>query len=282
MQTFKQFLETREVKDIPQNNIREILTHINDKTISVKFALHCAEDCFQFHDERTRGPAQRGIDLIRKWLRNPESVTRQQLIFAANSIYVNAAYAADTDNAAANATFVTNNAVNAAAYAAYAIWSAKYADNTNTNSSYVVATAEDAVITYAANTAVYAAIATAYRYCQYDTPDEWNQMRNQKLQEYIRKLKGMTTTRTNYTKHSEMLKGYDNTEEAIRLALDELEDLGEIGKDHFVYQDDDGQWVFDLGHNNVLRADSKEELARLIYNDRYYLNALMRIYNANV
>ena len=30
MQTFKQFVEAREVKNIPQNDIREILTHIEE------------------------------------------------------------------------------------------------------------------------------------------------------------------------------------------------------------------------------------------------------------
>ena len=271
MQTFKQFLEAREVKDIPQNNIREILRHINDPILCVKFALYCAEDCFQFHNEQTRGPAQRGIALVKKWLRNPKSVTRQQLRSAADSVYADFVVAGADTYSTADAADATANAIRTAAYAAI-VNTADVVDAVSWD-TYIAANAVD--------TAAYAAHATAYKYHQYNTP-QWRQIYNQKLQEYTNKLKGMTTTRTGYTKHSEMLKGYDNTEVAIRLALDELEDLGEIGKEHFVYQDDEGQWVFDLGHDNILRADSKEALARLIHNDKYYLNALLRLYNANV
>jgi len=92
----------------------------------------------------------------------------------------------------------------------------------------------------------------------------------------------MTTTRSGPKTSIEPLKGYDNDYVTIMAALDSLEEIGEIGKEHFVYQDDNGQWVFDLGHDNILRAASREALARLINNNRYYLNALMRIYNANV
>ena len=259
MITFKQFLEAREVKDIPQNNIREILTHINDPIISVKFALYCAEDCFQFNNEHTIASAQQCIDLIKKWLKNPQSVTNQKLRSATN----------DADTAWLTTTSAAANAVAAAANAAYAA-----AVNAYTAANVVANTVTNAV----------ANAVNAFAYGSghpYGTP-EWNQMRDQKRQEYINKLKGMTTTRTNYAKHSEMLKGYDNTEEAIKIALDELEDLEEIGKDHFVYQDDNGKWVFDLGYDNILRAATKQELARLIYNDKYYLDALLRLYNANV
>ena len=68
MQTFKQFIETREVKDIPQNGMRAILRHINDPILCVKFALYCAEDCFHFNDEQIKPLAQQCIDLVRKWL----------------------------------------------------------------------------------------------------------------------------------------------------------------------------------------------------------------------
>ena len=259
MQTFKQFIETREVKDIPQNGMRAILRHINDPILCVKFALYCAEDCFHFNDEQIKPLAQQCIDLVRKWLRDSESVTEQELRSAASNIF----------------TFIRNNivddvAANAADAAAYATYTIAYRF---VNPSYAASSSTNVVIA-----AIFAFASSEY---EPYTP-EWDQIYNQKLQEYTNKLKGMTTTRTGYTKHSEMLKGYDNTEEAIRLALDELEDLGEIGKDHFVYQDDEGKWVFDLGHDNILRADSREKLARLIHNDRYYLNALMRLYNANV
>ena len=253
MQTFKQFLETREVKDITQNNIVEILFHINDQIINVKFALYCAEDCFQFNDERTRGPAQQCINLIRKWLKDPKSVTDQELLNA-SSIADDAAYNTNyVARSVISARSATNSIINT-------IWSAYYA----------------------ADTAHFAAEAFAYASGhQHNTP-EWNQIYNQKRQEYTRKLKGMTTTRSGHSTSIEPLKGYDNTHFSIMAALDNLEEIDEIGKDHFVYQDDEGQWVFDLGHDNILRADSKEALARLIHNDRYYLNALLRLYNANV
>ena len=266
MQTFKQFLEAREVRDIPHNDIYQILRHIDDPIICVKFALYCAEDCFHLNNEQTREPAQIGIALVKKWLRDTESVTRNELRSTISTVY----------NAADAAAWATNNTANNTS----AAWAAKAAANANTAAYNVAINNANAVaVAWAVeNAAVAFAYASGH---QYNTP-EWDQIRDQKLQEYINKLKGMTTTRTGYTKHSEMLKGYDNTEEAIRLALDELEDLGEIGKEHFVYQDNDGQWVFDLGHDNILRAASKEALARLIHNDRYYLNALLRLYNANV
>ena len=283
MITFKQFLEVREVRNIPQNDIREILRHIDDPIICVKFALYCAEDCFQFNNKRTREPAQRCIDLIRKWLRDPKSVTDRELRSAANNTNAAAATAATAATAAAvwsaSSAFSAANAAASSASSAADVAAAVAIVNTV---NVVDAVNWDTYIaTNVVDTATYAAYAAAYKYHQYNT-SQWRQIRNQKIQEYTRKLKGMTTTRTNYTKHSEMLKGYDNTEEAIRLALDELEDLGEIGKEHFVYQDDEGQCVFDLGHDNILRAASKEALARLIHNDRYYLNALMRLYNANI
>ena len=106
MQTFKQFLEAREVRDIPQNDIYRILRHINDKTISVKFALYCAEDCFHLNNETTRGPAQRCIDLVKKWLRDPKSVTRDELRSVRSAAYDAAVWAANT---------AANNACHAAA-----------------------------------------------------------------------------------------------------------------------------------------------------------------------
>ena len=251
MQTFKQFIEAREIRDIPQNDIREILRHIDNPIISVKFALYCAEDCFHLNDEITKPAAQRCIDLVRKWLINPKSVTAQELVEAYS--YANTHVAVSWNDEA------TYSAASAATTVAHTISHDSSASNAAIYSAYVFASSKCELYSY-----------------------DWSQVYTQKIEEYKRKLKGMTTTRTNYTKHSEMLKGYDNTELAIRLALDELEEIDEIGREHFVYQDDDGQWVFDLGHDNILRAASKEALATLIHNDRYYLNALLRIYNANV
>ena len=256
MQTFKQFLEAREVRDIPQNDIYEILPHIKDPIISVRFALYCAEDCFQFNNEETREPAQQCIDLVRKWLRNPESVTRQELTSVINK----------GRETAYNVGTIPGNAVLSAVSAVYVVESIIEKDN------YFLLTAAS----------VYAIFAFLYASGYQRGTPQWINLRNQKRQEYRRKLKGMTTTRSGHSTSIEPLKGYDNTHLSIMAALDSLEEIGEIGKDHFVYQDNDGQWVFDLGHDNILRADSKEALAELIHNDKYYLNALLRLYNANV
>ena len=250
MQTFKQFVEAREIRDIPQNNIKEILRHIKDKRLIVKFALYCVEDCFHFNDEQTRPLAQRCIDLVKKWLRDPKSVTEQELLNAAQ--YTNVNYTGPRN----------------ALQSAQSICSA-------------IPRINEPPFAYFFNNVIYASASAYASGHQYDTP-EWNQIYNQKLQEYIRKLKGMTTTRSGHSTSIEPLKGYDNDYVTIMAALDSLEEIGEIGKDHFVYQDDEGQWVFDLGHDNILRAASKEALAKEINKDRYYLNALLRLYNANV
>jgi len=259
MQTFKQFIEAREVKDIPQNDIREILTHINDPIICVKFGLYCAEDCFHLNDEHTRASAQQCIDLVRKWLRDPESVTEQKL-----------------RSARSDASWTADATAGAASWAAYAAANVVLTVNVAIRSDIDGATEATEA---AAITAVTSFI-NASGHQRYSS--QWNQIYQQKLQEYIRKLKSLTTTRSGSPTSIEPLKGYDNDYVTIMAALDSLEEIGEIGKEHFVYQDDNGQWVFDLGHDNILRAASREALARLINNNRYYLNALMRIYNANV
>ena len=279
MQTFKQFLEAREVKDISKDNIRYILSDINDPILCVKFALYSAEDYFQFHNETTRGPVRRCIDLIKKWLRNPKSVTYQELSFAADAINTAIDATADANHATAVSTNTSIlSAINAA-------WAAYYAGNTAYYAAAYAAYAAYVNAANAANNASYAAEsaanAAAYIAGHLFNTTEWRRMYWQKLQEYTRKLKGMTTTRSGHSTSIEPLKGYDNTHFSIMAALDYLEEIGEIGKEHFVYQDGN-DWVFDLGHDNILRADSREALARLIHNDKYYLNALLRLYNANV
>ena len=255
MQTFKQFLEAREIRDIPHDYIMQIITHINNPILCIRFALYCVEDCFHLNNEITRPLAQRCIDLVKKWLRNPKSVTEQELRSAADAAWT------------AYATEAANNASRAASYAVNAI--VNYIVYGSDNINYFIDCA-----------AAYAVDAIADRH-QYSVP-EWRQIRNQKRQEYIRKLKGMTTARSGPQTSIEPLKGYDNDYVTIMAALDNLEEIGEIGKEHFVYQDDDGQWVFDLGHDNILRAASKEALAKEIHKDKYYLAALMRLYNATV
>jgi len=247
MITFKQFLETRKIENFSNlynNNIDRILRHIDNPIITAKFALYCAEDCFHLNDEETRPLAKKCIDLVKKWLRDPESVTEEEFLDASMQI---------TDISSINDSCACDAASSAAAAALFDVYfSVHYASCAFASSMYVTNTVN------------------------------WRQTYNQKFQEYTRKLKGMTTTRSGPKTSIEPLKGYDNDYVTIMAALDSLEEIGEIGKDHFVYQDDEGQWVFDLGHDNILRADSREKLARLIHNDRYYLNALMRLYNANV
>ena len=166
---------------------------------------------------------------LKKWLRDPKSVKKQELRSVADVVYITAD---DADAAAADwsSVGIAANAASAAS-AAYAVAWTAYAAGAVDTAGWSASYATDAVS--------YAVDAAAYEYHQHDTL-EWRQIRNQKLQEYIRKLKGMTTTRTGPKTSIEPLKGYDNDYVTIMAALDSLEEIGEIGKEHFVYQDDDG------------------------------------------
>ena len=249
MQTFKQFLEARDVKDIKTNSVFIISNYyIKNPITCIEFALYCAEDCFQFNNEETRPLAQQCINLIRKWLKKHKSVKTQEL--------ESASFHRDINHPAAR------NALRTAQSACLCI-------------------ARENIVYYLNDVLYGSAITFAYASGNRHSSSKWQQIRDQKLQEYIRKLKSLTTTRSGHSTSIEPLKGYDNSYVTIMAALDNLEEIGEIGKEHFVYQDGN-EWVFDLGHDNILRADSREALATLIHNDKYYLNALMRLYNANV
>ena len=261
MITFKQFIEAKEVKDIPQNTIRSILFHINNPILCVKFALYCAEDCFQFNNEQTRPVAQKCIDLVKKWLNDPRSVPNKEL----HSVF-NLAFGFRNNDIFTEFTEAVC-AAGSLAFAAYLV-----------NDFYQL---NGFVVNNIVSALSLAAMSFAYASGHQQYTPEWNRNFDQKLEEYIRKLKGFTTTRSGSPTSIEPLKGYDNDYVTIMAALDSLEEIGEIGKEHFFYQDGN-EWVFDLGHDNILRADSREELARLIHNDRYYLSALMRLYNANI
>jgi hypothetical protein len=124
MKTFYQFfeaIEKHELEDGSNPEIETILLQIKDKRDVVKFALYCAKDCFRFNDNTTRTVATNCINLVRKWLKNPESVTSDDLLTAANNVVdvvddvdvssdaVYAAYAAhEAARCVANATNTTN------------------------------------------------------------------------------------------------------------------------------------------------------------------------------
>ena len=256
MQTFKQFLEAREVKDIPHNNIIQILQHINDKTISVKFALYCAEDCFQFNNEQTRGPAQRCIDLIKKWLRDPKSVTRNEIDNVSFNAYSASCHTQDglmiIEHADSSACYAACNAVNTI---------------TDADNFY-----------YANETSIYASVA----YANNRVGDEnqhtfnWSEFNSRKLLEYTEKLKSMTVTRSGNLYASQNILHASQEEDIVRglnIAFDELEDLGNYD---FIYQKDN-KWIFDL-HYTKLEGKSRDDLINKIANDKYYLDAFRRLY----
>jgi hypothetical protein len=148
MKTFYQFLETiekNELENKPNPAIRSILEQIKDKKDIVKFALYCAKDCFKFNDNVTRGPATNCINLVRKWLKDPKSVTDNDLSTAGyfavtaynlddgnnNIIAYDAVYAASYAADAATGVYATHAASDASSAAASAIQSFYHANNRN-------------------------------------------------------------------------------------------------------------------------------------------------------
>ena len=276
MQPFKQFVEAREVRDIASYDIVHILQQINKPILSVKLALYCAEDCFQFNNEKTREPARRCIALVRKWLRDPESVKKQELRFFEP---------AAADNTAAN------NAWNAAVNAVYA------ASGRATNDIYAYMNS-----TYASN--VYIATYNTIRYAAesfacasehpYNSP-EWNKIFAKKFHTYREKAKSLGTTRSGNPITMPFLNNIqdddndlDNPEYindsilgSIMSMIDWLYDQQETGEEHFFYEKGN-EFVFDLGNNVKLTADNLNDLAKKIYRNKYFLRRLKELYNANV
>jgi len=259
VQTFKQFVEAREIKSF--NRERDLYFQINQET-AIKFSLICLEDLLTISDSNISSIVRSCINILNKWLKNQKSILEIEISsikekcidlidpyfrrrMNANGIV--ASYIAQTCD------FIMNclNAIN----------------NGNMYDYFIKSIIENATISF------------YYEFMKTHSQEESSKYFSQKRQQYKNKLKGMTTTRSGSPTSIEPLKGYDNTHFSIMAALDNLEEIGEIGKNHFVYQDDNGQWVFDLGHDNVLRAADREELAKEIHKDKYYLDALMRIYN---
>jgi hypothetical protein len=53
----------------------------------IEFALFCAEKFFHFNNDKTRKSAQNCIDLVKKYLKDPDSVTIQELTSAYNNLF---------------------------------------------------------------------------------------------------------------------------------------------------------------------------------------------------
>ena len=262
MQTFKQFLEAREVKDIEGDHIIELLRHINDPIISIKFALHCAEDCFHLNNENIKRAAKRCITLVRRWL-NGENVSVQELRNARYEAYVSA-----YDH--------TDKAIYVAAYAAETV--IHNLNNNNRN-----------LFNCSSNAAHISAEAHAS-----ENPlgsPECSKIRNQKLTEYANKLKSLTTTRSgnpitmpflndiqdddNDLDNSEYIN--DSILSSIMAMIDHLYDEQETGEKHFFYEKGN-DFIFDLGNNVKLTAKNLNDLAKKIYQNKYFLRRLKELY----
>ena len=121
MQSFYQWLaEVRHQPVVQSDNLRVILQSLPPR-MQVQFALYCATDALQYNNDQTRGAAQRCIDVVRQWLRNPKEVSSEELRTAANAAaHAANAAARDTAYAAAFAANAARSAANAARDAAYA------------------------------------------------------------------------------------------------------------------------------------------------------------------
>ena len=275
MQTFKQFLEAREVRNIKSNSFYDILRHINDSIICVKFVLYCAEDCFHLNNETTKPAARNCITLIRKRLNDPQSVTEEEFSSAAD-----AAVAVYTTDRAAYDAAVT------AAYAVYAVEIAYSVDIANT-SAYAGDTAS--------NVAYYASYAFADASKHRQNSPEWDRIRDRKLQEYIERLKSLATTRSGNPITTPFLNDIqdddndlddpkyinNNILSSIASMIDWIHE-NETTTEHDFFYEKDNKFVFDLGNNVKLTADHMQELAEKIYKNKYFLRRLKELYRANV
>ena len=116
----------------------EILREVGDSYEAIGFVSHSllvyfcaefAEYALQNYANEKIPEAEECLSLARKWIENPNSVSRKELISAAaaaNAAANAAAYA--TAYAAANAAAYAANAANAAAYATAAAYAADAAD----------------------------------------------------------------------------------------------------------------------------------------------------------
>ena len=102
---FEKFERTKE----HHYHLQDVLVDLPHK-VQVEFALDCASEVCKSPEDRTC------LDLVQKWLDDPNSVTREQLMIAAD--------AARSAYYAAYSAWSAIYAVRSAYYAAYAAWSA--------------------------------------------------------------------------------------------------------------------------------------------------------------
>lgn len=199
--------------------------------------------------------------MIKKWLNNPNSVTTEELTTTSDNAW-NVGYDAVYD-AASNAIFSIYYAVN----------------------SVINAIANSKVYIFACASANSSANAFA---CASGNPPhtpEWLIIANQKRQEYTNKAKFLTTSRKgNPIKYPFINSAKEKTKDKIQsilALLDYLEEEGELGKNHFFYQDEKNKFVLDFGHGEKLSADSKEKLAFMILKNKLMFAKLQQIYQHN-
>ena len=126
-------------------------------SLLVYFCVEFVDYALQNYEKKKIPKAEECISLVRKWIENPNSVSKKELEVAANAAY--AADAADAANAAANAAYSAADAANAAYSAAYAATAAATAAAYAATAT--ATTAANAAATAAAN-ATNAAYATTY------------------------------------------------------------------------------------------------------------------------
>ena len=259
MITFKQFIETKEVRDIPDTNLYNTLIHIQDPTICVKFAIMCAEDILPLNNQNVRESSNECINLAKQWLKNPKSVTTQQLANAYYNSYRN--------------NYIANNS------------SSTYAANSARSLVEAIASIikNESIHSFAFlinDVAYFSAYSFAHSSGHQLNSPQWEKIYNKKMQEYINKLKSMTVTRSGNLYASQNILHASQEEDIVRglnIAFDELEDLGNYD---FIYQKDN-KWIFDL-HYTKLEGKSRDDLINKIANDKYYLDAFRRLYYEEV
>ena len=106
-----------------QDNIKSLINSL-PHSLKVSFALYCAEDSYQYLDDKTKPSSLICIELVKKHLNSPKAVSATELIDAARaaSAASGAAYAAYAASAASGAASIAAYAASNAAYAASAAY----------------------------------------------------------------------------------------------------------------------------------------------------------------
>ena len=95
-------------------------------SLLVYFCVEFVDYALQNYEKKKIPKAEECISLVRKWIENPNSVSKKELEVAANAAYAAAAYAA-AYAATATATTAANAAATAAANATNAAYATTYA-----------------------------------------------------------------------------------------------------------------------------------------------------------